>query len=120
MERLQYKNPELQKLIQELRKTSVESSAPIWKRIAEDLEKPCRNQRIINLSKISKVANEGDTIVVPGKVLGGGILDKKLTIAAQTFSGDALAKIKESKSLSMSLYEIMKKNPEGKKVRVLG
>jgi len=43
-----------------------------WKRIAEDLRRPTRERRTINVYKIEKFAQDGETIVVPGKVLSVG------------------------------------------------
>ena len=44
-------NPQLQDLIKELKKKSIEHKVKIWKRIADDLEKPVRQRRIINFYK---------------------------------------------------------------------
>ena len=44
----------------------------------------------------SRAANEGDVIVVPGKVLGAGAINKKLTVAAFRFSASAVKKIEEA------------------------
>ncbi|MBU0665839.1 MAG: 50S ribosomal protein L18e [Nanoarchaeota archaeon] len=113
------KNEELKKLIEELKKASISSKVNIWKRIATDLEKPSRRRRVVNLYKIEKNARSDETIVVPGKVLGTGDLNKKLTIAAYNFSEDAFAKINQ-KGTAISIMELIQKNPQGKKVRILG
>jgi len=92
----------------------------MWKRVAKDLQKPTRARRIVNLTKINKFSKENDMVVVPGKVLGSGELDHKVTIAAFTFSKQAIEKIEGSKGTIYSLYEFMKKNPKGEKTRILG
>jgi len=114
------KNEQLQKLIQELKKKSIEEKVKIWKRIASDLEKPTRNRRIVNLSKIDKYTKNDEIIIVPGKVLGSGDLNKKLTIAAYAFSEQALDKIKSNDSKALHIEELMKNNPKGSKVRIIG
>jgi len=117
---IEHKNNELKKLINELRKTSMEQKAPIWKSIAIELERPTRNRRIINLSKINRFSKDGEIVLVPGKVLGSGELDKKITVAAYSFSGQAEEKIKQAKGSSLNIYDLMKKNPKGKEIKVLG
>jgi large subunit ribosomal protein L18e len=113
-------NPTLLGLIRELKKQSIEQKAPLWKRIATDLERPTRNRRIINLSRINRHAKENETIIVPGKVLAGGDLNQKLTIAAFKFSGAAKDKIEKSGSKIIQISEILKESPKGKKIRIIG
>lgn len=113
------RNEEIKKLISELKKLSVDNNVKIWKRIAEDLEKPVRQRRIVNIYKLSKYSKENDTVVVPGKVLGTGELTHKVNVAAFTFSEDAQKKIAE-KGQAISIYELMKKNPTGKNIKILG
>jgi len=109
-------NEQLQGLIRELKK----QDAPIWKRVASDLSKPTRNRRVVNLSKINRFSKENEAVLVPGKVLGTGELDHKVTVAAYTFSQQALEKIQKSNGKVYSLYEFMKLNPKGSKTRILG
>jgi large subunit ribosomal protein L18e len=109
-------NIHLRKLISDLRK----QSKPIWKRVAEDLEKSRRNRRVVNLSRINRYSKEGEVVVVPGKVLGDGVLEKKLDIAAFQFSQSAIEKIKNAGGNAMTIKELLEKNPEGKGVKLLG
>ncbi len=113
-------NPILNDLISELKKRSIEQDANLWKRIAEDLEKPTRQRRAVNLSRISRHTKENETIVVPGKVLGSGTLDHKLTIAALNFSQGALDKIIKAGAKVVALDEISKESPKGKRIRIIG
>jgi large subunit ribosomal protein L18e len=113
------KNQHTQALIQTLKKTSIEQKAPLWKRIAEDLEKPSRQRRIVNVFKIDAAADDGDVVIVPGKVLGEGILTKKVTVAALAFSDEARSKISQS-GKTMSISELIKSNPKASKVKILG
>lgn len=113
------KHKELQELISSLKKLSIDKKVNIWKRIAEDLEKPTRQRRIVNVYSLSKHTKENDTIIVPGKVLGTGDLTHKLNVAAYTFSDDAAKKISE-KGKALTIQEIMKQNPEGKNIKIIG
>jgi len=92
----------------------------LWKRVALDLEKPTRQRRVVNLSRISRHTKENETIVVPGKVLGSGSLSHKLTIAAFQYSDSAKEKLEKSKSKIVSLLEISKESPAGKRIRIIG
>jgi len=109
-------NIHLRKLISDLHK----HKKPIWKRVAEDLEKPRRIRRVVNLSRINRYSKDGETIIVPGKVLGDGILEKKVDIAAFQFSQSAVEKIKSAGGNVLSISELLKKNPEGKGVKLPG
>ena len=112
-------NPQLMDLIHELKKKSIEHNVKIWKRIALDLERPSRIRRIVNLYKINKNTKKDEIIVVPGKVLAVGELDHAVTVAAFNFSNSALDKInKVGKAVSMR--ELIKENPKGKRIRIIG
>jgi hypothetical protein len=47
-----------------------------------------RQRRVVNPWKLDQYANEGETIIVPGKVLGDGV-HQKVTIAAYSYSDEA-------------------------------
>lgn len=113
-------NPILMKLIVELKKRSNEQSINLWKRIAVDLEKPTRQRRVVNLSRISRHAKENEIVVVPGKVLGSGDLSHKLTISAFQFSNSAKEKIEKAGAKIVPLLELSKDNPTGKGIRIIG
>lgn len=109
-------NAQLKHLITEMKKLD----KPLWKRVASDLEKPSRQRRIVNLSRINRYAKENETIIVPGKVLGSGLLDHKLTIAAFCFSGSAIEKIRQSKGKAVKLGDFITEPVKGKRVRIIG
>lgn len=106
-------------LLQLLKKTAIENKAAVWKRVASDLEKSTRRRRIVNIYKIEKYTKDNDVIVVPGKVLGTGDLNKKVTVAAFNFSDEAYRKIKE-KGNPVSIRELLEKNPKGSKIKLMG
>ena len=110
----------LLKLVAELKKRSNEQEAQIWRRVANDLERPTRQRRVVNLSSISRYTKENEIIVVPGKVLGSGDLEHKLTISAFQFSDGAKEKIEKAGSKIVPLLELSKDNPSGKGIRIIG
>ncbi len=114
------KNQQLKSLIKELKEVSGKNNVSIWNRVASDLEKPTRLMREVNLSRLNRYCKANDIVVVPGKVLSMGDLNKKITIAAYKFSNKAIDKINESGSKAMSIYDLAKKNPKGSKIRIIG
>ena len=113
-------NPILLKLIAELKKKSSEQSANIWRRVADDLEKPTRQRRVVNLSSLSRYTQEDEIVIVPGKVLGAGNLNHKITISAFQFSDGAKEKIEKVGAKIVPLVELSKSNPSGKGIRIMG
>ena len=107
-------------LIMELKKKSNEHSVNLWKRVADDLEKPTRQRRVVNLSSISRYTKENEVIVVPGKVLGAGNLEHKLTISAFQFSDGAKEKLEKAGAKIVPLLELSRENPSGKGIRIIG
>ncbi|MBU2616689.1 MAG: 50S ribosomal protein L18e [Nanoarchaeota archaeon] len=92
---------------------------PAWIRVAEVLSGPRRQTPSVNLSEINDGAKDGEVVVIPGKVLSGGEIDKKIKIVAKKFSEKAREKLlKGNVEISMIVEEI-KKNPEGKGIRIL-
>jgi large subunit ribosomal protein L18e len=113
-------NPELQRLVSELKKKSHTETAGVWKRIALNLEKPRRQRRVVNLSRINRYTKENDTVVVPGKVLGAGSLDHKVNVAAFCFSSSAIETIMKHNGTALSIVELLNKNPKGKNIIIIG
>ena len=103
-----------------MKKRSNEQDVNICKRFANDLEKPTRQRRVVNLSRISRYTKENETIVVPGKVLGAGNLEHKLTISAFQFSDGAKEKIAKNGSKIVTLLDLSKENPSGKGIKIIG
>ncbi len=110
---------ELQKLIIELETLSKKQKVKIWKRVAQDLSKPTRIRREVNLYKINKNTRQGETALIPGKVLSLGNIDKRLTIAAYKFSNEAKEKINKI-GKAITIKELIKENPKGENIRIIG
>lgn len=112
-------NPLLKKLIEELKEQERKNESPFLKEIAEKLNKPRRQRVEVNIAHIDRHAKENEVIVVPGVVLGYGELSKPITISGWKFSKSAIEKIKQSKGMTMSIEELVKKNPKGTNVRIM-
>ncbi len=114
---MQKKNQHLGALITTLKRQAIEKQRPLWKRIASDLEKPSRQRRAVNLWKLDKFAKDGEIVIVPGKVLGDGVLTKKVTVAAFSYSAEARKKLDKN---AITISELLKKQPDGKGIRIMG
>jgi large subunit ribosomal protein L18e len=113
-------NPHHQNLIVELKKKAIVDNSQFWKRLATDLEVPTRNRRVVNLSRINRFTKGNEFIVVPGKVLGSGVIDHKVTVAALSFSEGAVEKLKKQNCELLSIDDLIKKNPKLSDVRIIG
>ena len=113
-------NPLLRDLIGELKKRGNEQEVNLWKRIALDLERPTRQRRAVNLSRINRHTKENEVVVVPGKVLSVGEIDHKINVAAFNFSALAKEKILKAHGKALSIDELMKLNPKGKGIKIIG
>jgi len=114
----------LRKLLEEsevmVKKIAKENNAKIWKDIAERLEKPSRQRIVVNVSRINRYTKEGDTVVVPGKVLGSGTIDHKVTVAAIGFSKPAYEKIVKTGGTCLHILDLAFKNPKGSNIKIIG
>ena len=120
MRRIKTTNPELINLIRFLKKRAQEDDAKIWRAVADRLSKPRQRRAAVNLSRLNRHTQGSETVVVPGKVLGAGIVDHPIYIAAFAFSNKAKSKISKAKGKCLTFEELMKKNPKGMKVKIIG
>ena len=90
-----------------------------WLEVASLLSTPRKDRAEINLDKIDKDSKEEDVIVIPGKVLSQGELNKKIKVVALSFSKNAKEKILKSKSEAIYIGEEIKNNPEAKGIKIL-
>jgi large subunit ribosomal protein L18e len=104
----------VRKLVRDLWKTK----RRIWKKVSKKISGPRRNRIEANLYRINKKTKNNDVIVVPGKILGIGDLDHKLTIACVSSSKSAKKKIEASGSKLITINELLEQNPKGENVKV--
>ena len=90
-----------------------------WKEIASLISTPKRKRIEFNINEIDKFAEGGEILVIPGKVLSMGDIDKKIKIVALSFSKKAREKLKGAGCEIFTLLEEIKKNPHGKEIRIL-
>ena len=120
MKKSKPENPQLLNLIRFLKRAARENDARIWSRVADVLSKS-RSRRIsVNLSRINRHTKEGRVLAVAGKVLGSGTLHHPVTVAAFEFSAASKEKINKAKGKCLTFSELVKKNPKGSNVRIVG
>lgn len=105
------RNPELVKTIELAKKNGMLE-------LSKKLSSPRSNHTSINLDALDKV--DGDKVVVVGKVLGSGDIDKKKTICALGFSQQAKKKLKKAGCEVKSIKDEIEKNKELKGVKIIG
>ena len=90
-----------------------------WMKIAGILSKPRRKSLNLNLEEINKNSKDGEILIIPGKVLSSGEIDKKIKIVGQNFSEKARKKLEKSKIPVSTIIKEIKNNPGMKKCRIL-
>ena len=93
-------NADLVGLIDQLKAQSRDTGAALWRDVAQRLSKSRKNWAQPNLSRVTRYAPEGATILVPGKLLGSGEVTVNRTIAAYSVSTSARANLQGQDALS--------------------
>lgn len=109
----------VRRTIRMLRKYARQHNAPIWRYVAELLERPRRLRIEVNVSKINRYTEANETVVVPGKVLGAGRIDHPVTVAAIAFSKSAVEKIRAAGGRVIHILQLLEENPRGSKVKII-
>lgn len=104
-----------------LRRAYRESGRPIWRALRELLGGAARGRLPeVNVGKINRLAEDSSIVVVPGKVLGAGKVDRKLVVGALAFSASARRKIEAAGGSAVSLWELAEKYRDAKGVKLIG
>lgn len=90
-----------------------------WSKLAKILSSSTRKYSSLNLSQIDAETKEGDTVVIPGKVLSSGNITKKVRICSLSISQSAKDKLKSTKSEYASIAEEIKSNKKGEGIKIL-
>ncbi len=107
-------------MAKELKAASKKNKAPIWSKLAEMSLKPSRARRVLNLGQIDKFVNDNDVVVVPGKVLGTGNISHKITLCSFSISTTGAKKVMQSGGKIVDFAQLIKNNPTGKGVKIVG
>ena len=91
-----------------------------WNEVAELLSGSRRKRTNLNLNDLNGTeVNDKDILIISGKVLSEGNVEKKLKIVALSFSERAKEKLLKSGCKVSSILEEIKSNPTGKDIKIL-
>jgi len=107
-------------MAKDLKRASTKNNAPIWAKLSNYALKPSIARRHINLNRINQLTKDMDQVVFPGKILGTGHIDHKITICSFSISNSAATKILEKGGKIISFSDLIKNHPTGKGVILLG
>ncbi len=111
-------NTVLRSAIVLLERRARSEKAGIWREAARYLTSGTATWPEVNVGHLSRVG-DASAIFVPGKVLGGGSLERKLNVGAFSFSASARSKIERAGGKAFSVEEFVKKYPEGSGVTLV-
>jgi len=103
-----------------LKTKSLENKVNIWRDLARRLSSSRRKRVALNVSRLNRYTQSRETVVVPGKVLGAGKIDHPVNVAAFAFSDQARFKILKAQGKCLSISDLVKKNPKGAGVKIVG
>lgn len=90
-----------------------------WREVAEILTGSRRNRIEINLGELFSGAKDGETIVVPGKILSQGEVNKKIKIVSFSFSKNAREKLLNGGCDVVEIIDEIKNNPNAEGIRII-
>ena len=107
-------------MVKELKNASKKNDAPIWLKLAKSALKSNSNQKTVNLKKIDEISNDGNAIIIPGKVLGTGNISHKIILSSFSISNSAAKKIKDSGGEILKFSDMIERFPTGNGVTIIG
>lgn len=106
--------------ISNLKEASRKNDAPLWRSVATRLEGSAKNWPNVNVSRLEYNVSKNAKVIIPGKLMGTGMLTKKMTVAAYSFTDSAREKIHSAGGKCLTYNELVKKVPKGTDVVVIG
>ncbi len=103
-------NPELVETIELAKKNNLLD-------LAKKLSGPTRLQSKVNLEDLKKIKE--DKILVVGKVLGDGQIERKISIAALGFSKSAFEKLKKKGCETRTIKQEIEKNKKLEGIKII-
>ncbi len=111
-------NPELTRVVVELRRAARSQRASIWSSVADRLERSRHQVTPVNVGHLDRLVAAESTVVVPGKLLADGRLSKPITVAAFSYSAEARRKIHAAGGKALTISDLVKAKPDGAGVRL--
>jgi large subunit ribosomal protein L18e len=112
-------NPILRHASVMLERAGKKQNAAIWTEASSLLSGPTKARVEVNLGRLSRLVEDGQAVFVPGKVLGDGVMERRVTIGAFSYSAGARSKIEALGGSALSIEQFLKKYPKGSGVRLV-
>ncbi len=113
-------NPMVKETLMKLAEISREGNVVFWRPIIEAISSPNSRRPVVNVGKISRFTKVNDVVLVPGKVLGDGVIDHPVTVGALAASRSACEKVRAAGGSLLPLIEFAERYRDGSKVIVIG
>ncbi|MEM0381843.1 MAG: uL15 family ribosomal protein [Nitrososphaerota archaeon] len=91
-----------------------------WATVLRHLESSSRRRRVVNIYHLNRVAAPGGGVLVVGKLLGVGVLEKPLKIIALDYSDAAYRKVLDAGGKAYYLEEYIERGGDGKGLVIVG
>jgi large subunit ribosomal protein L18e len=91
-----------------------------WATVLKHLESSRRRRRVVNIYHLNRVAPAGGGVLVVGKLLGVGVLEKPLKVVAFDYSDAAYRKILDAGGEAYYLEEYIDRGGDGKGLIIVG
>ena len=93
--------------------------SPAWLEVAAILSGPRKNRSNLNLKEIEEKAEASKVVLIPGKVLSQGEINKKIKVVALGFSERAKEKLLKAGCEVKIILEEIKSNPGAKEIKII-
>jgi large subunit ribosomal protein L18e len=120
MREIRATNPMIKKVVIALRRAYRQHHVKLWRDLVEKVNKPKRKKIVVNVSKVNRYTQANDVVVVPGKVLGAGLIDHPVTVAALWFSKSAKEKIEKVGGRALTIEQLILERPTGSGIKIIG
>jgi large subunit ribosomal protein L18e len=102
-----------------LERAGKEQKSPLWREAFRILSAPASIKVEVNVRRLSRIAHDEQAVFVPGKVLGSGVMEKKVVVGAFSFSGGAKSKIEAAGGKALTVEQFLKRYPKGNGVKLV-
>jgi large subunit ribosomal protein L18e len=113
-------NPIITGTLEKLEMLSKGQNKTFWTSVIEMVSRPNSRRSTVNVGKVSQLTKENDIVLIPGKILGDGLVDHAITVGALFMSKSAGKKIVAAGGSVLNLVEFAEKYPDGSKIIVMG
>jgi len=120
MREIRATNPMIKRVIIALRRAYRQYHVRLWRDLMERINRPRRKRTVVNVSRIRRYTRANDIVVVSGKVLGAGLIDHPVTVAALWFSKSAKEKIEKAGGRALTIEQLIVERPTGSGIKIIG